>query len=115
MRVKTCCYAGGRYSFAQRLQLFGGQRGAVHLGLARQEVGRTFLLYLIMVVASVVAATTALLVIGTIGLTAPFRLALAAAATVPDPLVSVGAWEARQPGDWPDFPEVCAALCAELT
>ena len=50
----------------------------------------------------------------TIGLTAPFRLALAAAATASDALVSVGAWEARQPGRWPDFPQVCAALRTEV-
>ena len=46
----------------------------------------------------------------TIGLTAPFRLALAAHATAADPLVAVGAWEAQQPGTWPDFPEVAENL-----
>ena len=31
-----------------------------------------------------------------------------------DPLVSVAAWEAAQPGEWPDFPEVCEALRGRL-
>lgn len=46
----------------------------------------------------------------TIGLSAGFRLEVARRAVADDPLVAVGAWEALQPGDWPDFPEVCNDL-----
>ena len=47
---------------------------------------------------------------GTFGLSAGFRLAVARLAVAEDPLLAVGAWEATQPGSWPDFPEVCEDL-----
>ena len=53
--------------------------------------------------------------LGTIGLSSQFRLQAAQRTVADDPLVSVGAWEAQQSGNWPDFPEVCAALQAALT
>lgn len=51
---------------------------------------------------------------GTIGLSAAFRLCAAQRAVEADPLVSVAAWEAAQPGERPDFPEVCEALRGRL-
>jgi len=48
--------------------------------------------------------------LGTVGLSASFRLHLARESVVDDPLVAVGAWEARKAGRWPDFISVTAAL-----
>ena len=50
----------------------------------------------------------------TVGLSAAFRLKLADHATEGDRLVAVGAWEAQQPGDWPDYPLVAKALRERL-
>merc|ERR1719401_1470795 len=50
----------------------------------------------------------------TVGLTSAFRLEVARCAVSEDQLVSIGAWEAQQPGKWPDFPEVTSALDAEM-
>ena len=52
--------------------------------------------------------------LGTVGLSAAFRLKLADHATEDDRLVAVGAWEAQQPGDWPDYPLVAKALRERL-
>ena len=52
--------------------------------------------------------------LGTVGLSAAFRLKLADHATADDRLVAVGAWEAQQPGDWPDYPLVAKALRERL-
>eukprot|EP00966_Prymnesium_polylepis_P274740 6347604-Prymnesium_polylepis.1 len=43
--------------------------------------------------------------LSTIGLSSALRLQAAQRTVADDPLVSVGAWEAQQPGHWPDFPE----------
>ena len=51
--------------------------------------------------------------LGTIGLSAAFRLALARKAVADDPLVAVASWEAEFPGSWPDFPAVCQAAQTE--
>lgn len=51
--------------------------------------------------------------LGTIGLSAGFRLEVARQATADDPLIAVGAWESQQPGypsQWPDFPIVTLEL-----
>ena len=48
--------------------------------------------------------------LNTIGLSAAFRLEAARLTLSEDSLVEVGHWEASQPGHWPDFPVVCAAL-----
>lgn len=50
----------------------------------------------------------------TVGLSAGFRIQAARLTAAADELVDVGSWEASQPGGWPDFPEVTAALKAEL-
>ena len=52
--------------------------------------------------------------LGTVGLSTAFRLKLADHATEDDRLVAVGAWEAQQPGDWPDYPLVAKALRERL-
>jgi len=52
--------------------------------------------------------------LGTIGLSAGFRLEVARQATEDDPLIAVGAWESQQPGQWPDFPIVTLELENEL-
>ena len=52
--------------------------------------------------------------LNTIGLSAAFRLEAARLTLSEDSLVEVGHWEASQPGHWPDFPVVCAALQQEL-
>ena len=52
--------------------------------------------------------------LGAVGLSAAFRLKLADHATADDRLVAVGAWEAQQPGDWPDYPLVAKALRERL-
>jgi nicotinic acid mononucleotide adenylyltransferase len=51
--------------------------------------------------------------LGTLGLSAAFRLALARNAVADDPLVAVASWEAEFPGNWPDFPAVCQAAQTE--
>lgn len=52
--------------------------------------------------------------LGTMWLSAAFRLAVARCATSSDPLVSVSAWEAEWPGShWPDFPVVCNAAATD--
>lgn len=53
--------------------------------------------------------------LGTLGLSAAFRLEVARRAVEDDPLVAAGAWEVMQVGRWPDFPVVTAALQRELT
>ena len=50
--------------------------------------------------------------LSTLGLSAAFRLEVAQRAVADDPLVAVGAWEAQQPGHWPDFPQVCSGRIA---
>ena len=50
--------------------------------------------------------------LSTLGLSAAFRLEVAQRAVADDPLVAVGAWEAQQPGHWPDFPQVCIGRIA---
>eukprot|EP00929_Paragymnodinium_shiwhaense_P079057 TRINITY_DN4108_c0_g1_i1.p1 TRINITY_DN4108_c0_g1~~TRINITY_DN4108_c0_g1_i1.p1 ORF type:complete len:278 (-),score=43.90 TRINITY_DN4108_c0_g1_i1:350-1126(-) len=53
--------------------------------------------------------------LGTIGLSAPFRLALASEAVNADDFVSIGWWEAdEQHRRWPDFPVVADALREHL-
>jgi len=52
--------------------------------------------------------------LNTIGLSAGFRLEVSERAVAGDPLVAIGHWEAKQPGYWPDFPEVSEALQAHL-
>lgn len=47
---------------------------------------------------------------GSFGLSGQFRLELARRAVADEPLVDVAAWEALQPGRWPDFPVVCEEL-----
>jgi len=48
--------------------------------------------------------------LGTPGLSSDFRLEIAKRIAAGDELVAVGAWEAKQPGGWPDYPEVVVAL-----
>lgn len=52
--------------------------------------------------------------LGTIGLSAPFRLEVAQRAVAPEDLVDAAGWEVNYPGRWPDFPEVSEALQDEL-
>ncbi|CAK9040411.1 unnamed protein product [Durusdinium trenchii] len=51
---------------------------------------------------------------GTIGLSALFRLEAARRAVLEDELLSIGSWEAKKPGRWPDYPEVAMALQRKL-
>merc|ERR1712008_303170 len=48
--------------------------------------------------------------LSTPGLSSEFRLEIARRIASGDDLVAVGAWEANQPGGWPDYPEVVIAL-----
>ena len=48
--------------------------------------------------------------LGSLALSARFRLRIAEVVVEADPLVAVGSWEASQPGHWPDFPVVSNAL-----
>ena len=53
--------------------------------------------------------------LGTVGLSAAFRLEVSRRMCVGDSLVDVASWEASQPGSpWPDYPEVVTALCSAL-
>merc|ERR1712008_458214 len=48
--------------------------------------------------------------LGTPGLSSDFRLETARRIAEGDGFVAVGAWEAKKPGRWPDFPDVVVAL-----
>ncbi|CAJ1436721.1 unnamed protein product [Effrenium voratum] len=52
--------------------------------------------------------------LGTIGLSASFRLEAAERTVGDDALLAVGRWEAMKPGRWPDYPEVAVALQRKL-